>query len=208
MRKLIDVTDRETRRTQQASAAAASALAAVGAVLLIEEVGPAVAAWAALASAAALLVLTAGIRQRWEVEYKGHRIRFENSAVLAERMYLDEGLVARGGLGTKTELRAPIRVGEGAGETLVALVDARLLSFRLRLFAEPPESAPETDDSAGPEARAVLVEPPPAAGAAPARVVTDSAVLGGAAVAKQAVEFLAAVVGLIGGISALVGWLS
>ena len=208
MRKLIDVTDRETRRTQQASAAAASALAGVGAVLLIEEVGPAIAAWAALGSAAALLVLTAGIRQRWEVEYKGHRVRFENSAVLAERMYLDEGLVARGGLGTKTELRAPIRVGEGAGETLVALVDARLLSFRLRLFAEPPESAPETDDSAGPEARAVLVEPPPAAGAAPARVVTDSAVLGGAAVAKQAVEFLAAVVGLIGGISALVGWLS
>jgi hypothetical protein len=102
MRKLIDVTDRETRLTQQASATAALALAAIGTVLLLTESGPALAAWAALGSAAALLVLTASIRQRWEVAYKGHQIRFENSAVLAERMYLDEGLVAQGGLGRKT----------------------------------------------------------------------------------------------------------
>jgi phage-related minor tail protein len=44
--------------------------------------------------------------------------------------------------------------------------------------------------------------------AASAKVTTDSAVLGGVAVAKQAIEFLAAVIGLIGGLGVLVGWLS
>ncbi len=210
VKKLIDVTDRKTRRTQQASAAAASALGAIGAVLLVTEAGPALAAWAALGAAAALLALTASIRQRWDIAYKGHRIRFENSAVLAERMYLDEGLVARGGLGKKTELRAPIRVGEGAGETVVALVDAGLLSFRLRLFVEPPESAPDAADAMHSQTQATLVEPPrrqAAVGAAPASVTTDSALLGGVVVAKQAIEFLAAVIGLIGGLGALIGWL-
>ncbi len=177
-------------------------------VILVTDTGPTVAAWAALLSAFALLALTASIRQRWEIDYKGHRIRFENSAVLAERMYLDEGLVARGGLGNKIEMRAPIRVGEGAGETIVALVDAGLLSFRLRLFVEQSEPVPEDADFADSGGRATLVTPPPRPGVGAARLVTDSAVLGSAAVAKQVIEFLAAVIGLIGGISALVGWLS
>ena len=54
----------------------------------------------------------------------------------AERLFLDEGLVARGGIGSKMELRAPIRVGDGAGDEIVVLADARLTYFRVRIFVE------------------------------------------------------------------------
>ena len=199
MKKLLEVTDRRVRRTQVLSMAACGALGGLGAGLLPDGGFPAWAGWAMIAAALGLLALVAGVRQRWDVEYLGHTVRFENSAVTAERMYFDGGLVARGGLGVRMEMRAPIRVGEGAGSEIVALSEARVLSFRLRLFVEAPDDAPE------PAGGATLVAAPPAA---PARVATDSAVLGGMVVAKQAVEFAAAIIGLLGGLSALVGWLS
>ena len=43
--------------------------------------------------------------------------------------------------------------------------------------------------------------------AAPEPAVTDTAVVGGFAVVTQTVEFAAAVIGLMGGLSALAGWL-
>ena len=64
------------------------------------------AAAAALAAGCVMLILVAGIKQRWETEYKGHRVRFENSPVTAEELYLDDGLVAREGLGFQMELRS------------------------------------------------------------------------------------------------------
>jgi hypothetical protein len=66
-------------------------------------------------------------------------------------------------------------------------------------------------DAEIPDAEATFVAAPPhrpPVAAASAKVTTDSAVLGGVAVAKQAIEFLAAVIGLIGGLGVLVGWLS
>lgn len=201
MRKLVDVTDRRTRLTQMASVAVASAFLGLGAGMI----GGPGSVWVppvVLATGAALLALAATVRQRWEVDYKGHRVRFENSAVLAERLFLDEGLVARGGVGRMMEMRAPIRVGAGAGETIVALSEAGLTSVRLRLFVEGPEGEPEPSVPA----RAQLVESAPPA--ASSQVATDTAVLGTMAVAKQTVELVAAVIGIIGGVSALVGWLS
>ncbi len=70
------------------------------------------------------LVVAGSIRQRWEVVYRGHQIRFENSPLTGERLFLDGGMVSRGGVGMKMELRAPIRVGEGAGDEIMALVGA------------------------------------------------------------------------------------
>lgn len=208
MHKLLDVTDRHVRRTQHVSLLAVGVLAVTANQVLVHDLGPAWAGWLAAASAAGLLVLVAGVKQRWEVEYRGHRVRFENSAVTAERLYLDGGLVARGGVGFKMELRAPIQVGEGAGETLVALVDAGLVTLRLRLFVE----ASETALAGAVPPPASLVEAPVGAGSPehappPSRLVSDQAVWGGLVVAKQGIELAAAVIGLIGGLSALAGWL-
>ncbi len=145
---------------------------------------------AILGSSLVLLVVTAGIRQRWEIDYKGHRIRFENSPITAERLFLDEGLVARGGFGSRTELRAPIRVGDGAGEELVALVHAGVREFHLRLFVESAalDSTPAasvvstTPPDASPPTLAAAVED--------LQPVTESAVLGKMTVAKHVLEFM------------------
>lgn len=61
-----------------------------------------------------------------------HQIR--KQPITAQKLYLDGGPVARGGVGMKMELRAPIRAGEGVGRGIVALVDAGFREFRLRRF--------------------------------------------------------------------------
>jgi hypothetical protein len=207
MRKLLDISDRKTRLLQQGLMAACGFLAGVATVLLLTGALPALVAGLIVAGAVALFVVAAGIKQRWEIEYRGHRIRFENSPVTGERLFLDEGLVAKGGFGMKVELRAPIRVGDGAGDAIVALVDAGVREFRLRLFVETEEF-----DSAH---AAALVQPSPVAApssgyaeaAEDLRPVTESAVLGKITLAKNALELLASVIGVIGGLTALATWL-
>jgi len=73
---------------------------------------------------------------RWEVSYKGHRIRFQNHPLFGERLYLDDELVARGGLGIHKTLYGTLTRGEGAGERITAVSEAGLIEFRCRLLAE------------------------------------------------------------------------
>lgn len=207
MTKLLDTTDRKTRLLQLGLMAGCGLLAGFATVFLLTDALPTFVAVLVLAVSVSLLVVAAGIKQRWEIEYRGHRIRFENSPVTGERLYLDEGLVARGQVGMKVELRAPIRVGEGAGDTIVALADAGMREFRLRLFVET--------DALDAVHAAALVQPAPAARSPGSyaeatedlRPVTQSAVLGKMTLAKNALEFLASLIGVIGGLTALATWL-
>lgn len=197
MKKLLDVTDRKTRLLQQGLVAACGALGTFGFIALGEGLLPSPIAIAILVSGFVLLIITAGIKQRWEVGYRDHTIRFENSPVTAEKLYLDEGLVARGGLGIKMELRAPIRVGEGAGEEIVALVDAGLREFRLRLFVDneeddaPALAVPQTGGNVGEGISRVR----------------ESTVLGGVVLAKDIFEVIAAVTALISVLGASALWI-
>ena len=105
------------------------------------------------------------------------------------------------------ELRAPIRVGEGAGEEIVALVDAGFREFRLRIFVETEEL-----DSTH---TAVLATPAPAVALSQAytaaledlRPVTQSAMLGKILLAKYILEFIASLIGIIGAVIVLATWL-
>lgn len=178
-------------------------LIAVAAGVTVRGLIPVWASVLALAAGAAGLVVAGGIRQRWEMEYRGHLVRFENSPLTGERLFLDGGLVARGGLGTKMELRAPIRVGEGAGEELMALVDAGLSRLRLRLYVEGASAPPPAvAQRSGPAAV-------PAAEAAPAGLaaVTHSGAFGGLVMARRAVEFVGSVITIVTTASAAVLWL-
>jgi regulation of enolase protein 1 (concanavalin A-like superfamily) len=98
-----------------------------------------------------LLFVVARIKQRWSVEYRGHRIRFENSCITGEYLYLDDILVARGGVGFRNELRAIIPGGEGAGDEVVVLADAGLFGFHCRIYVEhgPEKSSPISARLAG-----------------------------------------------------------
>ena len=81
----------------------------------------------------ALLVVAAFVRQRWDVRYKDHRIRFVNNPLRGEHLFVNDVRVAKGQLGLRSELRAAL----SSGETLIAIADAGLVSFRCRLLVQP-----------------------------------------------------------------------
>jgi serine/threonine-protein kinase len=76
------------------------------------------------------------IKQRWTVTYRGHPIRFENSCITGESLFIDNVRVARGGVGLRNEIRAVIPRGEAAGEEIVVLAESGLFSFHCRIFVE------------------------------------------------------------------------
>ncbi len=196
MRKILDVTDRRTRAKQQVLILACAVLACVGICALLLELTPTYVGAIFTAASIALLALTANIKQRWDIRYRGHSIRVENSIITAERLFLDEGLVARGGAGKKIELRAPIRVGEGAGEEVVAIVDARIRSIQLRIFVEGADSSadtisvPPSDSPARSQQREAAVED--------LKPAVSSVVIGRLTLAKHILEFIAALIAVVG----------
>ena len=136
MQQLLDVTDRHGRLFQNGSIIGGALLAAGGVWLLASGVSPLVGG-AAIVVGLVMTVVGVRVKQRWEVEYRGHRIRFENAPTSGEKLFVDERLVARGGLGVRMELKATIDHGEAAGDELIAQVEAGLLTFKLKLFALP-----------------------------------------------------------------------
>lgn len=94
-----------------------------------------VAGVAVIAGGVAMVLLASRIRQRWQVGYEGHRIRFENDPIFGERLFIDDHLVARGGLGFSRRLEGDIQSGPAAGDRIVALAEARFTSFRCRIEA-------------------------------------------------------------------------
>lgn len=191
MIKLLDVTDEHIRRRQLMGVVTSMALLASGVGAFMSGGSPWIAA-PAIALGTVFVVLAGSLRQRWEIAYKGHEIRFENSPYTGERLYLDGGRVARGGVGLKMEMRAPIRVGEGVGEEIVALIDAGALRFRLRLFVDGADAAPV----------AAVSTPVPAVGEP-----TRSGVIGTLVVARQVVELLSGLITIAGALGTVIVWL-
>ena len=72
----------------------------------------------------------------WEVTYKGHSIRLDNGGMWAEKLFLDDGLVQLGGVGTKMEIRTKIKAGEGVGDEIIVWFDARFRFCRCRIDVE------------------------------------------------------------------------
>jgi hypothetical protein len=202
MHKLLDVTDRSVRRLQLAAVGASALLVGLAGVLLASTNAPVWATVLALIIGVVGFVTAGGIRQRWELDYKGHHIQFENSPLTGERLFLDGGLVSRGGMGQKMELRAPIRVGDGAGEEIMALVDAGILQIRLRVYVE---GAAAGAGSLTPGASAAVA--PPATATPIVTSVTHSGALGKLVMARRVVEFIGSVITIVTTASAVILWL-
>jgi len=83
------------------------------------------------------LLLAFFIKQRWTVPYKGHVIRFENDPLRGERLFIDDNLVAKGGLGVRMVLQDSIKQGAGTGDRITAVSEAGLFRFRCRITATP-----------------------------------------------------------------------
>lgn len=146
--KLLDVTDTKNRRLHLVLEAAA-ALSLVAAILLwLTSTAKPLADWSTMLRGLSLASGAASIatgfyshrvvkrRLRWTAHYKGHTIVLDAGGALAERLYLDDGLVRQGGLGLKMEIRTTIKAGEGIGDEIVVWYDARFLMCRCRIVAE------------------------------------------------------------------------
>jgi hypothetical protein len=77
------------------------------------------------------------VKVRWTVTYKGHVIRFENDPFRGERLFIDDDLVAKGGLGVRMVLQDSIKQGAGTGDRITAVSEAGLFRFRCRITATP-----------------------------------------------------------------------
>ncbi|MFT5092806.1 MAG: hypothetical protein ACI93T_001627 [Porticoccaceae bacterium] len=93
---------------------------------------------AMLAAAFALFFWGVKIKKHlvWETTYKGHTIRLDCSSMFAEQIYLDDGLVQRGGFGTKMEFRTKIKAGDGIGDEIILWFDAQFRYCRCRIDVE------------------------------------------------------------------------
>jgi hypothetical protein len=84
----------------------------------------------------ALHFVAARTIQLFETSYKGHRVRFTNNPLTAERLFIDGQQVARGGFGFVMRLEGMIPAGDGAGDKIIATSEARLTHFRCRIEAQ------------------------------------------------------------------------
>lgn len=72
----------------------------------------------------------------WEIDYKGHRIRVENSWFGGERLLVDGELQdEHRGLALRSELSGAIRNGDGAGEDIKVSLGG-WFSVGCRLFVD------------------------------------------------------------------------
>jgi serine/threonine-protein kinase len=133
---LLEAVDTERRGLQHAGLLAGFGLLVSGLCFLLPPlsfvpVGAPMAVLGLVLAAAA-----AAVKQRWEVEHQGHRIRFENSCYTGEKLFIDGQLAARGGFGLRTELRGPVTDGAGGAEEIVVFCEATFFRVRCRIYVE------------------------------------------------------------------------
>lgn len=150
---LLDAIDR-TRRPAQHGAILAGILLLLATLSLLDPPGRRPFAAASAAAGLALLGIATRINQRWDVSYKGHRIRYVNNAMTGERLWIDDRPAGKGRLGIKSEIRVSIDDGEGLGDVIVSRSIAGFLTFRCRILVEP--AAPQ-DAAAVPLSDAALM---------------------------------------------------
>lgn len=145
--RLLDVTETKNRRLYFVLTLISAILMTKAVLIGLTSTARPLAAHAQALRGAAVIFVVASVavgaysrrvkrRLRWTAHYKGHTILFDGGGALAERLYLDDGLVQQGGVGLKMEIRTTIKAGEGIGDEIVVWYDARLFSCRCRIVAE------------------------------------------------------------------------
>jgi hypothetical protein len=142
---LLDVSDSGRRWIQTIVPIVGTILGALGVAMWFRaDGGPGVVAVSATVIGIVLVVVSLRTIITWEVSYKGHAIRFQNDPCLAERLFVDDQLVARGGVGVHMVLSGTIATGDGAGTTITARSRAGLFSFSCRIVAVPAASVAQS----------------------------------------------------------------
>jgi hypothetical protein len=85
-----------------------------------------------LAGGAVFAIAYARYQLEWQVNYKGHAVRFKVHPIWGERLYIDDALVDRGRPGINITLRGTIESGQGAGERITSRSKAGLFTGVMR----------------------------------------------------------------------------
>jgi hypothetical protein len=140
---LLDVTDTSKRLVQHGTVfAGIVVLLAARAVI---DVWGLAATLVLIAVGLALFVVSSMTCQRWTVDYQGHAIAFENNPFRGEKLFIDGVLAAKGKIGVRSEMRAPIPSGRGAGDVIVVQSEAGLLRLRCMIQAMPASAGRASD---------------------------------------------------------------
>lgn len=135
---LLEASNTGRRLLQQGLALVGAGLLVSGIVVLATGHGVARGlGLSAMVVGAGLLVAASLVLVRFEVDYAGHPIRFENSVVFGERLVIDGERVTGGALGYRKVLEGTIRKGSRAGTRIRAESVAGLTRFRCKLTVEP-----------------------------------------------------------------------
>ena len=138
LHKILDESRTGKRRQQQIVLSLALMLPAPAIVILLINRLPIYVPLAMFGVSLVLMKISAMFKrdQIFEATYKGHSIRLDNTGLWAEQLFLDDGLVKRGGFGSKMEFRFPIKAGDGLGDEIVVWFDAGTVSSRCRIEVE------------------------------------------------------------------------
>ncbi len=139
-RELLDVTDRTRRPLQHGAVLAGIAVLLFAGAVANRPGGIALALWM-IAAGLALSGVAAAIQQQWTVTYKGHDVRFQNNPFLGEKLFIDNALAGKGKIGFRSETRAVVAAGSGAGDTIIVRTEAGLLTLRCRITALVPDAS-------------------------------------------------------------------
>jgi hypothetical protein len=133
---LIDTHDTKRRLLQNGVPLLAGGLILAGIAVMVPPVRATGQGTVAVVMGVALLAWSPWLLLRWDVQYKGHAIRFQNSVLFGEQLYIDGLKITQGILGFRKTLQGVIRDGEGAGDRIRAESEAGLTIFRIRIVAE------------------------------------------------------------------------
>src|SRR5262245_26472931 len=138
---LLDTHETRRRIFQNVLPLAGMALVLAGSAVIIGPVQAYLQGSLAVGLGLFLLAWAPRVLVGWSLQYKGHTIRFENSVVFGERLYIDDTRITSGIFGYRKTLQGIIRTGEGKGDRITAESEAGLTIFTIRILAEPADPA-------------------------------------------------------------------
>jgi len=138
---LLDTHETRRRLLQNSLPLAGIGLVLAGSAVIIGPPHAYAQGFLAVGIGLALLVWAPQVLVQWTVQYKGHTIRFENSVIFGERLYIDDTRITSGIFGYRKSLQGVIRTGDGKGDRITAESEAGLTILKLRILVEPGEGA-------------------------------------------------------------------
>ncbi|HEV3143576.1 MAG TPA: family 16 glycoside hydrolase, partial [Gemmataceae bacterium] len=148
-KQLLDATDYFKRLLQHGLLGVAAFFLLIGAIAMFSSAHVLGTAIVTLFGCV-LGVVCSFIRQKWIVSYKGRFIRFQNSAITGEELFVDGQRVARGEIGIMQEFYAVIPNGPGAGDQLRVVTHAGFFSFGCKIYAREALPAAKAEPSQKP----------------------------------------------------------